>query len=235
MHDSMLNKLDQLKNRIAEIETLLVDSETVKDIEKYTQLNKEFSELKPIVAKFDEYKKIIKSIDDANEIIKSGDEDLKLLAEDDLRINIDKPEALEQELKFMLLPKDSADDGSAYLEIRAGAGGDEAGIFAGDLFRMYTRLSEREGWNLEIMDIKPSEQGGLKEVVAKLNGKSVFKVLKFESGVHRVQRVPETESQGRIHTSTCTVAVLPEVEEVQDISIDKNDLRVDTFRASGAG
>ena len=235
MHDSMLNKLDQLKNRITEIETLLVDSETVKDIEKYTQLNKEFSELKPIVAKFDEYKKIIKSIDDANEIIKSGDEDLKLLAEDDLRINIDKPEALEQELKFMLLPKDSADDGSAYLEIRAGAGGDEAGIFAGDLFRMYTRLSEREGWNLEIMDIKPSEQGGLKEVVAKLNGKSVFKVLKFESGVHRVQRVPETESQGRIHTSTCTVAVLPEVEEVRDISIDKNDLRVDTFRASGAG
>ena len=235
MHDSMLNKLDQLKNRIAEIETLLVVSETVKDIEKYTQLNKEFSELKPIVAKFDEYKKIIKSIDDANEIIKSGDEDLKLLAEDDLRINIDKPEALEQELKFMLLPKDSADDGSAYLEIRAGAGGDEAGIFAGDLFRMYTRLSEREGWNLEIMDIKPSEQGGLKEVVAKLNGKSVFKVLKFESGVHRVQRVPETESQGRIHTSTCTVAVLPEVEEVRDISIDKNDLRVDTFRASGAG
>ena len=235
MHDSMLNKLDQLKNRIAEIETLLVDSETVKDIEKYTQLNKEFSELKPIVAKFDEYKKIIKSIDDANEIIKSGDEDLKLLAEDDLRINIDKPEALVQELKFMLLPKDSADDGSAYLEIRAGAGGDEAGIFAGDLFRMYTRLSEREGWNLEIMDIKPSEQGGLKEVVAKLNGKSVFKVLKFESGVHRVQRVPETESQGRIHTSTCTVAVLPEVEEVRDISIDKNDLRVDTFRASGAG
>ena len=235
MHDSMLNKLDQLKNRIAEIETLLIDSETVKDIEKYTQLNKEFSELKPIVAKFDEYKKIIKSIDDANEIIKSGDEDLKLLAEDDLRINIDKPEALEQELKFMLLPKDSADDGSAYLEIRAGAGGDEAGIFAGDLFRMYTRLSEREGWNLEIIDIKPSEQGGLKEVVAKLNGKSVFKVLKFESGVHRVQRVPETESQGRIHTSTCTVAVLPEVEEVRDISIDKNDLRVDTFRASGAG
>ena len=235
MHDSMLNKLDQLKNRIAEIETLLVDSETVKDIEKYTQLNKEFSELKPIVAKFDEYKKIIKSIEDANEIIKSGDEDLKLLAEDDLRINIDKPEALEQELKFMLLPKDSADDGSAYLEIRAGAGGDEAGIFAGELFRMYTRLSEREGWNLEIMDIKPSEQGGLKEVVAKLNGKSVFKVLKFESGVHRVQRVPETESQGRIHTSTCTVAVLPEVEEVRDISIDKNDLRVDTFRASGAG
>ena len=160
---------------------------------------------------------------------------MKVLAEDDLKNYQDIPEKLEQELKFMLLPKDSADDGSAYLEIRSGAGGDEASIFAGDLFRMYSRLSERQGWDLEVIDIKPSEQGGLKEVVAKLNGKSVFKVLKFESGVHRVQRVPETESQGRVHTSTCTVAVLPEVEEVQDINIDKNDLRVDTFRASGAG
>ena len=231
----MLKKLDQLQNRISEIESLLVDSETVKDIDKYTQLNKEFSELKPIVEKFHEYNEVIESIKDANEIINSDDEDLKILAEDDLKKFSDKPEILEQELKLMLLPKDSADDGSAYLEIRAGAGGDEASIFAGDLFRMYSRLVEREGWNLEIIDIKPSEQGGLKEVVAKLNGKSVFKVLKFESGVHRVQRVPETESQGRIHTSTCTVAILPEVEEVKDIYIDKNDLRVDTFRASGAG
>ena len=231
----MLKKLDQLQNRINEIESLLVDSETVKDIDKYTQLNKEFSELKPIVEKFHEYNEVIESIKDANEILSSDDEDLKTLAEDDLKKFSDKPEILEQELKLMLLPKDSADDGSAYLEIRAGAGGDEASIFAGDLFRMYSRLVEREGWNLEIIDIKPSEQGGLKEVVAKLNGKSVFKVLKFESGVHRVQRVPETESQGRIHTSTCTVAILPEVEEVKDINIDKNDLRVDTFRASGAG
>ena len=122
-----------------------------------------------------------------------------------------------------------------FLEIRAGAGGDEAGIFAGDLYRMYSRLAEREGWSVDVIDIKQAEQGGIREVVAQLNGKSVFKVLKFESGVHRVQRVPETESQGRIHTSTCTVAILPEVEEVQDIAIDKNDLRVDTFRASGAG
>ena len=235
MHNSMIKKLDQLQNRIHEIESLLVDPETVKDIEKYTQLNKEFSELKPIVEKFEQYNHIIKSISDANEILDLGDEDLKSLAEDDLKNYINKPEILEQELKLMLLPKDSADDGSAFLEIRAGAGGDEASIFAGDLFRMYTRLSEREGWSLEVIDIKPSEQGGLKEVVAKLNGKGVFKALKFESGVHRVQRVPETESQGRIHTSTCTVAILPEVEEVQDINIDKNDLRVDTFRASGAG
>ena len=235
MHDSMFKKLDQLENRINEIQGLLLDSETVKDIEKYTLLNKEFSDLKPIVDKFNEYNQIIKSIEDANEIINSGDKDLKILAEEELKESINKPEELEQELKLMLLPKDSADAGSAFLEIRSGAGGDEASIFAGDLFRMYTRLSEREGWSLEVIDIKPSEQGGLKEVVAKLNGKGVFKVLKFESGVHRVQRVPETESQGRVHTSTCTVAVLPEVEEVQDINIDKNDIRVDTFRASGAG
>ena len=235
MHDSMFKKLDQLENRINEIQGLLLDSETVKDIEKYTLLNKEFSDLKPIVDKFNEYNQIIKSIEDANEIINSGDKDLKILAEEELKESINKPEELEQELKLMLLPKDSADAGSAFLEIRSGAGGDEASIFAGDLFRMYSRLAERESWNLEVIDIKPSEQGGLKEVVAKLNGKGVFKVLKFESGVHRVQRVPETESQGRVHTSTCTVAVLPEAEEVQDISIDKNDLRVDTFRASGAG
>ena len=235
MHDSMFKKLDQLENRINEIQDLLLDSETVKDIEKYTLLNKEFSDLKPIVDKFNEYNQITKSIEDANEIINSGDKDLKILAEEELKESINKPEELEQELKLMLLPKDSADAGSAFLEIRSGAGGDEASIFAGDLFRMYTRLAEREGWSLEVIDIKPSEQGGLKEVVAKLNGKGVFKVLKFESGVHRVQRVPETESQGRVHTSTCTVAVLPEVEEVQDINIDKNDLRVDTFRASGAG
>jgi Protein chain release factor A len=235
MHDSMLKKLDQLQNRKDEIEKLLLDSETVKDIEKYTLLNKEFAELKPIVEKFDEYNNFQKSISEANQIISSGDKDLKALAEEELKESLGKPERLEKELKLMLLPKDSADDGSAYLEIRAGAGGDEASIFAGDLFRMYSRLSERQGWNLEVIDIKQSEQGGLKEVVAKLIGKSVFKVLKFESGVHRVQRVPETESQGRIHTSTCTVAILPEVQEVQDINIDKNDLRVDTFRASGAG
>ena len=235
MHDSMLKKLDQLQDRINEIQDLLLDPKTIEDIDEYTLLNKEFSELKPIVEKFGEYNSVLKSIKDANEIIELGDEELKGLAEDDLKSYLNIPEKLEQELKFMLLPKDSSDDGSAYLEIRSGAGGDEASIFAGDLFRMYTRLSERQGWNLEVIDIKSSEQGGLKEVVAKLNGKSVFKVLKFESGVHRVQRVPETESQGRVHTSTCTVAVLPEVGEVQDINIDKNDLRVDTFRASGAG
>ena len=235
MHDSMAIKLDKLKNRLSEIETLLIDSETVKDIEKYTLLNKEFADLRPIVDKFQEYNEVSGLIKDANDILESDDEEMKTLAEDELKEISGQPELLEQELKVMLLPKDSADDGSAFLEIRAGAGGDEAGIFAVDLFRMYSRLAEREGWNLDVIDIKQAEQGGLKEVVAQLEGKGVFKVLKFESGVHRVQRVPETESQGRIHTSTCTVAILPEVEEVQDIAIDKNDLRVDTFRASGAG
>ncbi|MGY8807055.1 MAG: peptide chain release factor 1, partial [Gammaproteobacteria bacterium] len=231
----MLAKLGKLQIRLSEIEGLLIDSETIKDMENYTLLNKEFADLKPIVDKFKEYKAVVEAIKDANEIIESGDEDLVSLAEEELKESLDKPDLLEQELKVMLLPKDTADDGSAFLEIRAGAGGDEAGIFAGDLFRMYSRLAEREGWNIDVIDIKQAEQGGLKEVVAQLEGKSVFKVLKFESGVHRVQRVPETESQGRIHTSTCTVAVLPEVKEVQDIAIDKNDLRVDTYRASGAG
>ena len=235
MHDSMVIKLDKLKARLIEIEGLLIDSETVKDIEKYTLLNKEFADLKPIVDKYQEYNEVTDSIRDANEILELDDDELKTLAEDELKDIAGKPDKIEQELKVMLLPKDSADDGSAFLEIRAGAGGDEAGIFAGDLFRMYSRLAEREGWNIDVIDIKQAEQGGLKEVVAQLEGKGVFKVLKYESGVHRVQRVPETESQGRIHTSTCTVAILPEVAEVQDIAIDKNDLRVDTFRASGAG
>ena len=235
MHDSMLKKLDQLENRINEIQDLLLDSETVKDIEKYTLLNKEFSDLKPIVDKFNEYNQITKSIEDANEIINSGDKDLKILAEEELKESINKPEKLEQELKLMLLPKDKPDEGSAYLEIRAGAGGDEAAIFAAELLRLYLRLCERKKWNFEIISNKPSEPNGTKEAVLQVDGLNVYKSLKFESGVHRVQRVPETESQGRVHTSTCTVAVLPEVEEVQDINIDKNDLRVDTFRASGAG
>ena len=235
MHDSMVIKLDKLNARLIEIEGLLIDSETVKDIEKYTLLNKEFADLKPIVDKYQEYNEVTDSIRDANEILELDDDELKTLAEDELKDIAGKPDKIEQELKVRLLPKDSADDGSAFLEIRAGAGGDEAGIFAGDLFRMYSRLAEREGWNIDVIDIKQAEQGGLKEVVAQLEGKGVFKVLKYESGVHRVQRVPETESQGRIHTSTCTVAILPEVAEVQDIAIDKNDLRVDTFRASGAG
>ena len=235
MHNSMLLKLEKLKERLNEIQNALLDSETVKDIEKYTQLNKEFSELKPIVEKFDEYNETIIRNEGATSLLESEDDEIKELAQIELEESQQEAEIIARDLKFMLLPKDSADDGSAYLEIRAGAGGDEAGIFAGDLFRMYTRLAEREGWGIEIINTRPAEQGGLKEAVAKLTGKAVFKVMKFESGVHRVQRVPETESQGRIHTSTCTVAILPETEEIQDVNIAKSDLRVDTYRASGPG
>ena len=235
MHDSMTKKLDMLIDRQAEIQNLLIQPETSNDINLLTELNKEFADINPIAELYSEYKDLMQVIEEAKQIIEMGDEDLMALAEEDLKNNQDRPAALEKQLKIMLLPKDSADDGSAYLEIRAGAGGDEAGIFAGDLFRMYSRMSERENWTMEVLNLRSAEQGGYKEVSLKLVGKGVYKVLKFESGVHRVQRVPETESQGRIHTSTCTVAILPEVEAVAEVSIDKNDLRVDTFRASGAG
>ena len=233
MRDSIRDTLENLKKKEKDLNTSLSTPEITSNIQKLTSLNKELSEISNIVEDYEKYLMLEKNLEEINELLL--DKDMKDLAQEEKSSTESQLTELETEIMFKLLPKDEDDAKDIYLEIRAGAGGDEAGIFAGDLFRMYTRLSEREGWNLEIMDIKPSEQGGLKEVVAKLNGKSVFKVLKFESGVHRVQRVPETESQGRIHTSTCTVAVLPEVEEVQDISIDKNDLRVDTFRASGAG
>ena len=234
MHDSMLKKLDQLQKRLNEIETLLVDPETVKDIEKYTQLNKEFSELKPIVEKFDEYNLTIKNINDANEILNSGDEDLKSLAEDDLKNFINKPEILEQELKLMLLPKDSADDGSAFLEIRAGAGGDEASIFAGDLYRMYTKFSESRNWSVNLVDLNEGTSGGYKEIIFEVNGEDVYGNLKFEAGVHRVQRVPQTETQGRVHTSAATVIVLPEAEEF-DVELDMQDVRIERTTSTGPG
>ena len=170
MHDSMLHKLEKLRERLIEIQDTLVDSDTVKDIEKYTQLNKEFSDLKPIVEKFEEYNETIIRIQGANSILESEDDEIKELAQIELEESQEKSEKFERDLKFMLLPKDIADEGSAYLEIRAGAGGDEAGIFAGDLFRMYTRLAEREGWGIEVINSKPAEQGGLKEAVAKLTG-----------------------------------------------------------------
>tara|TARA_B000000477_G_scaffold34586_1_gene29482 strand:- start:810 stop:1805 length:996 start_codon:yes stop_codon:yes gene_type:complete len=201
----------------------------------FTNLNKEYSEITPIVELFKTLQDTEAELNGAKELLDSGDSELIELAKVEVSTNQEKIIELENRLKLMLLPKDEADDGAAYLEIRAGAGGDEAAIFAADLFRMYSRLSERQGWKLEVVNTKPSEPSGLKEAVVKINGQGVFKFLKFESGVHRVQRVPETESQGRIHTSTVTVAILPEVDEVQDIEIDKSELRVDTYRASGAG
>ena len=232
---SIINKLESLRSRSNEIYEALAKEGATNDMANFTQLNKEHAEISPIVDLFKLLQDAESELLGAKELLDSGDLELVELAKTEVAKNQDKILELEKSLKFMLLPKDQADDGAAYLEIRAGAGGDEAAIFAADLFRMYSRLSERQGWKLEIVNSKQSEPSGLKEVVVKINGQGVFKFLKFESGVHRVQRVPETESQGRIHTSTVTVAILPEVDEVQDIEIDKSELRVDTYRASGAG
>ena len=235
LEESIITKLQSLKLRSAEIHEALAKEGATDDMTQFTQLNKEHSEITPIVDLFQLLQDAEKELNGAKELLDSGDSELIELAKTEVTANQEKIVELEKNLKFMLLPKDEADDGAAYLEIRAGAGGDEAAIFAADLFRMYSRLSERQGWKVEIVNIKQSEPSGLKEAVVKINGQGVFKFLKFESGVHRVQRVPETESQGRIHTSTVTVAILPEVDEVQDIEIDKSELRVDTYRASGAG
>ncbi len=235
LDNSIILKLESLCARSEEIKVDLSAEGATDNMAKFTQLNKEFSEITPVVNLFKSLQDFEEELSGAKELLDSGDAELIELAKSDISISEDKIVQLEKDLKFMLLPKDDADDGSAYLEIRAGAGGDEAAIFAADLFRMYSRLSERQGWKIEMVNTKTSEPSGLKEVVVKINGQGVFKFLKFESGVHRVQRVPETESQGRIHTSTVTVAILPEVDEVQDVEIDKSDLRVDTYRASGAG
>ena len=235
LEESIIKKLESLLKRSVEISEELSKEGVTDDISNFTILNREFSEITPIVDLFKSLQQLEEELSGSREILDSGDTELIELAKNDISFSEEKIAQVEKDLKFMLLPKDDADDGAAYLEIRAGAGGDEAAIFVSDLFRMYSRFSERQGWKMEIVNSKPSEASGIKEVVAKINGKGVFKHLKYESGVHRVQRVPETESQGRIHTSTVTVAILPEVDEVQDIEIDKNDLRVDTYRASGAG
>jgi len=232
---SIVEKLESLLARSNDINIELSQEGVTNDLSHFTQLNKEYAEISPVVTLFKSLLALEEELEGARELLESGDQELIELAKSDISISEDKITQLETDLKFMLLPKDSADDGAAYLEIRAGAGGDEAAIFAADLFRMYTRFAERQKWKIEVMNSKHSEPSGLKEVVVKINGQGVYKFLKFESGVHRVQRVPETESQGRIHTSTVTVAILPEVDEVQDIEIDKSDLRVDTYRASGAG
>ena len=235
LEESIISKLESLRLRSTEIHEALANEGATDDMVQFTKLNKEYSEITPIVDLFKSLQDAENELNGAKELLDSGDLELIELAKIEVTSNQEKITELEKSLKFMLLPKDEADDGAAYLEIRAGAGGDEAAIFAADLYRMYSRLSERQGWKIEIVNMKQSEPSGLKEAVVKINGQGVFKFLKFESGVHRVQRVPETESQGRIHTSTVTVAILPEVDEVQDKEIDKSELRVDTYRASGAG
>jgi len=235
MIENILKKLSEVSLRFDEIEILLSKPDVTKDQENYIKLTKEYSEITPIVKSYKELIEVQEGIKEAESMKEDSDAELRELAELELEELNKKFSFLEQELKKLLLPKDPDDSRNVFLEVRAGTGGDEAALFAGDLFRMYTRVAERNKWKLEIVSVREGDHGGYKELVTRIEGQDVYKNLKFEAGIHRVQRVPDTESQGRIHTSACSVAVLPELTEDTSINIDKNDLRVDTFRASGAG
>ena len=235
MKPSVFAKLEGLEERYEEVQALLGDPDTINNQDLFRALTKEYSQLETVVQCFNSYREAEQDIETAQEMLKDDDPDMREMAQEEYKEAKQRVEELGEELQILLLPKDPNDDNNAYLEIRAGAGGDEAAIFAGDLFRMYSRYAETKGWRLEIVNASEGEHGGFKEVVAKVDGEGVYGVFKFESGGHRVQRVPATESQGRVHTSACTVAVLAEVPEAEAISINPADLKVDTFRASGAG
>ena len=229
----MRGRLEQLARRLIEIDALLAEPDIASDMDRFRKLSRERSEIEPVVVQFQQYEATEGDIQAAKEM--QSDPDMREMAEEELKIGRERLEVLEDELQVLLLPRDPDDGRSVFLEIRAGTGGDESALFAGDLLRMYSRYAETKGWRVEIMSESPSEVGGYKEVIARIDGDGVYGRLKFESGAHRVQRVPATETQGRIHTSACTVAILPEADELSDIVINPSDLRVDTFRASGAG
>ena len=235
MNPSAIAKLEQLQERYTEITHLLGDQQVLADQDKYRSLSKEYSELEPIVKCYASYRESVDAIENADQMLKDNDPELRELAQEEKSQNQEQLKSLEEELNILLLPKDPNDKCNVYLEIRAGTGGDEAAIFSGDLARMYTRYAETQGWSIECVSESQGEHGGYKEIILRVVGDGVYSKLKFESGAHRVQRVPTTESQGRIHTSACTVAIMPEVEMVSDVDIDPSDLRVDTYRASGAG
>jgi len=233
MNPSIRGKLDRLAERFSEITALLADPETQNDQNRFRDLGREYAQLEPLVHCFDDYLAVEDEIAAAREML--ADKEMAELAREELGAAEARREALEPQLQRLLLPPDPNDRRNIYLEVRAGTGGAEAALFAGDLLRMYLRYAESQGWRHEIMSASEGELGGFKEVVLRISGNGVYAKLKFESGTHRVQRVPETESQGRVHTSACTVAILPEVETVDEVQIDANDLRVDTYRSSGAG
>ena len=231
----MIEQLQAVRARYDEINCLLQDPTVIQDNARYAKLMKEYKNLTPIAQTYDAYRASCDAMQQAKEILEEGgDEELKALAQDELKENKARAEALEEELKILLLPKDENDERSVIMEIRGGAGGEEAALFAHSLQRMYTMYAESRGWRVEVLNINETELGGVKEVSFSIEGESVYSYMKFESGVHRVQRVPETETQGRVHTSTVTVAVMPEAEEV-DVQINPADLKIDTFRSSGAG
>jgi len=232
---TLTEKLDQLDARYQEMTQELSSPEVIADSARFQRLAKQHSEFEEIVTKHREFKQIEKDLAGARQmIVESEDADMRHMAQEEERQLTARKEQIEREIKLLLIPKDPNDDKNVIVEIRAGTGGDEAGIFAGDLFRMYSRYAETQGWKVEVMDSSPASMGGVKEIVAAIQGKKVYSKLKYESGVHRVQRVPDTETQGRIHTSAATVAVLPEADEI-DIKIEAKDLRIDTFCSSGPG
>ncbi len=235
MKASILVKLESLVERYEEVQHLLGDPAVIGDQNKFRALSKEYSQLEEVTKCFQAYQQAQDDLVAAEEMAKEDDPEMRDMAQDEIKLAKAEIERLSAELQVLLLPKDPNDDRNCFLEIRAGAGGDEAGIFAGDLFRMYSRFAEKKGWRIEVMSASEAEHGGYKEMIAKVNGDGAYGVLKFESGGHRVQRVPATESQGRVHTSACTVAVMPEVPEAEIPEIQASDLKIDTFRSSGAG
>jgi peptide chain release factor 1 len=235
METNIRKKLESLLEKHQAMANLLSQPEIVKDQNRFRDLSKEYSDLEPIVTCFKNFLQNEKSMEEAEELKNSSEEELQKLAAQEL-VELEKKQSqLEADLKILLLPKDPNDERNVFLEIRAGTGGDEAAIFAGDLFRMYTHYVEDTGWRIEILSYHEGEHGGYKEIISKISGKGAYSKLKFDSGVHRVQRVPTTEAQGRIHTSTCTVAVFPEADEIDSIPINPSDLKIDTYRSSGAG
>ena len=235
MKDSINNKLENLAERLEEINHLLSSPDVIGDQNKFRALSQEHAQLTPVVNCFSSYKTTIGDIAEAKRMLEDDDKDMREMAKEELKEAQDQLETLEEELQILMLPTDPNDDKNIFLEIRAGTGGDEAAIFAGDLYKMYTRYAETKRWTVELINESLGDHGGYKEVVVRIVGQGAYSRLKFESGGHRVQRVPETESQGRVHTSACTVAVMAEADEIDTIEINTGDLKVDTFRASGAG
>ncbi|MCF9803382.1 peptide chain release factor 1 [Vibrio parahaemolyticus] len=235
MKASILTKLETLVERYEEVQHLLGDPDVIGDQDKFRALSKEYSQLEEVTKCFQAYQQAQDDLAAAEEMAKEDDEEMREMAQEEIKDAKEAIERLADELQILLLPKDPNDDRNSFLEIRAGAGGDEAGIFAGDLFRMYSKYAEKRGWRIEVMSSNEAEHGGYKEMIAKVSGDGAYGVLKFESGGHRVQRVPATESQGRVHTSACTVAVMAEIPEADLPEIKAADLKIDTFRASGAG
>lgn len=235
MKDSLRTKLETLDERYQEIGALLSEGSIIADQKKFRALSQEYAEIEDVVKCFKLYNQAHAANVEARGMLEEDDADMRELAQEEFKASTQRIEELESELQTLMLPKDVRDNCNVFLEIRAGTGGDEAAIFSGDLFKMYSRYADRKKWRLEIISENQGEHGGYKEIICRIEGTQVYSQLKFESGAHRVQRVPETESQGRVHTSACTVAVMAEAEEIEKVEINKADLRIDTFRASGAG